>query len=57
MTTMMAMAKATVAVTVRQRDKEWGSDNTSMTMIPSTMTKMTRTTMKKEWGWDPPPSW
>ncbi len=34
-------------VTVGQHDKEWGGDKASTTMIPSTTTKMTRTTMKK----------
>jgi hypothetical protein len=50
---MMALAEATA--TVGQRDKEWGSNNASMTMIPLTATKMMRITMKKAGGWDPPP--
>ena len=54
-TTMMAMVVATA--TVGQRDKEWGGDNASTAMIPLITTKMTRTTMKKEGGWDPPHPW
>ncbi len=44
-------------VTVGQHYKEWGDDNALGTMIPLMMTKMTRTTMKKEGGWDPPHPW
>jgi hypothetical protein len=54
-TTVMAMSAA--MVTVGWHDKEWGSNNASMTMIPLTVMKMTRTTMRQEGGWDPTPTW
>jgi hypothetical protein len=45
-TTMMAVVAA--AATVGWCNKEWGGDNTPTTMIPLTMTNMTRTTTKKK---------
>jgi hypothetical protein len=43
---MIAMTAA--MATVGRHNKEWDSDNALMTMIPLTITKMTRTTKKKE---------
>ncbi len=45
MTTMMAIAAAMAPV--GQKNNECGGTNVSMTMIPLTTTKMTRTKMKK----------